>query len=125
MKLLTHNLLMCNKKGCTINNYPLRIQATNIITKPHELDIDTLERMVKKVDWNGLVIGCKDINYPIQFNFETLTEEQKKSKEFYQEMNKMLYEVIIQDGMLKCENCGREYPIVNGIANLSLKDEEL
>ena len=40
-------------------------------------------------------------------------------------MNKMLYEVIIQDGMLKCENCGREYPIVNGIANLSLKDEEL
>ena len=39
---------MCNKKGCTINNYPLRIQATNIITKPHELDIDTLERMVKK-----------------------------------------------------------------------------
>ena len=25
MKLITHNLLMCNKKGCTVNNFPLKL----------------------------------------------------------------------------------------------------
>jgi len=25
MKLITHNILMCNKKGCTQNNFPLRL----------------------------------------------------------------------------------------------------
>lgn len=25
MKLITHNILMCNKKGCTKNNFPLRL----------------------------------------------------------------------------------------------------
>lgn len=30
MKLITHNILMCNKKGCTKNNFPLRLVATKI-----------------------------------------------------------------------------------------------
>lgn len=25
MKLITHNILMCNKKGCTKNNFPLKL----------------------------------------------------------------------------------------------------
>ena len=29
MKLITHNILMCNKKGCTANNFPLKLVVTN------------------------------------------------------------------------------------------------
>ena len=29
MKLITHNLLMCNKKGCNVaNSFPLKIAVT-------------------------------------------------------------------------------------------------
>ena len=28
MKLITHNILMCNRKGCTTNNFPLRLTCT-------------------------------------------------------------------------------------------------
>ena len=30
MKLITHNILMCNKKGCTTNNFPLKLVATKV-----------------------------------------------------------------------------------------------
>jgi len=29
------------------------------------------------------------------------------------------------EGSLECSNCGRKYPIKNGIPNMILKDEEL
>ena len=40
-------------------------------------------------------------------------------------MNNILFEIIIEDGILKCNNCGREYKIENGITNLMLNDDEI
>ena len=30
MKLITHNIMMCNKKGCTQNNYPLKLVCNKV-----------------------------------------------------------------------------------------------
>ena len=30
MKLITHNIMMCNKKGCTTNNFPLKLIANKV-----------------------------------------------------------------------------------------------
>ena len=125
MKLFTHNILMCNKKGCTINNYPLKIIATKIINVPHEYNKDSLIRFIQKIDFNGLKSACNDLNIQLKCDFEQLTDEQKKSKEFLDYMNNLLYEIIIQDGIIKCNNCGREYQIENGITNLILNDDEI
>ena len=125
MKLFTHNILMCNKKGCTINNYPLKIIATKIINIPHEYNEETLIRFLQKIDWNGLKNACNDLNIQLKFEPENLTEEQKKSKEFLDYLNNLLYEIVIQDGILKCNNCGKEYKIENGITNLILNDDEI
>jgi multifunctional methyltransferase subunit TRM112 len=125
MKLLTHNILMCNKKGCSINNYPLKINANKIITKEHIFDEDSLKRFVKKIDFKGLKSACNDLNINLQYDFESLTEEQKNNSEFLKYMNNILFEIIIEDGILKCNNCGREYKIENGITNLMLNDDEI
>ena len=125
MKLFTHNLLMCNKKGCSINNYPLKIIPTKIINVPHEYTTDSLIRFIQKIDFNGLKSACNDLNIQLKCDFEQLTDEQKKSKEFLDYMNNLLYEIIIQDGIVKCNNCGREYQIENGITNLILNDDEI
>lgn len=124
MKLLTHNLLMCNKKGCTINNYPLTIQASKVIAKPNKYDEELLRRFLKKIDLNGLNSACKDINI-LKVDMLTLTEEQKNSKEFLEYLNTVLFETLIEEGSLKCNHCEREYPIKQGIPDMVLRDDEL
>ena len=58
MKLLTHNLLMCNKKGCTTNNYPLKLVVNEFrdIEQMGQFPCTPqfMERMADKVDWAAL-----------------------------------------------------------------------
>jgi len=61
MKLLTHNLLMCNKKGCTINNFPLKINSTSQKVIKFEFDKDLLLRTLKKVDLSALTQATRDV----------------------------------------------------------------
>lgn len=61
MKLLTHNLLMCNKKGCTINNFPLAIKCTKQGNNTYEFDQDLIVRTIKKLDLSALTKATKDV----------------------------------------------------------------
>jgi multifunctional methyltransferase subunit TRM112 len=124
MKLLTHNILMCNNKDCSINNYPLKIIANKIINKKHEFDEDSIKRFIKKIDFKGLKSACDDLNINLKYDFDSLSEEQKNSSEFLQYMNNILFELIIEDGKLICNNCRREYKIENGITNFMINDEQ-
>ncbi len=62
MKLLTHNLLMCNKKGCTINNFPLTIKAVNQKVNDFGYDAELVLRTLKKVDLPALTEATKSVN---------------------------------------------------------------
>eukprot|EP01017_Pseudomicrothorax_dubius_P033563 TRINITY_DN4506_c0_g1_i3.p1 TRINITY_DN4506_c0_g1~~TRINITY_DN4506_c0_g1_i3.p1 ORF type:complete len:125 (+),score=25.68 TRINITY_DN4506_c0_g1_i3:34-408(+) len=123
MRLLSHNLLMCNVKGCSENNYPLRIlvQKSKIIEA--ELNPDFLRKLVTKLDWKGLhttLISLDFHKFP-----EQLAEDDWKNEEFLKELHNVLMQTHIIEGKLVCPNCQREYPIVNGIPNMILKDSEL
>ncbi len=58
MKLITHNILMCNKKGCTTNNFPLKLVCTHF----KDLEADAcqdfnpalLQRLSEKIEWPAL-----------------------------------------------------------------------
>jgi len=61
MKLLTHNLLMCNKKTCmnmAVNNFPLKL----VVTKWEDYDDESaiecsktlISRLAEKLDWQAL-----------------------------------------------------------------------
>jgi len=62
MKLLTHNLLMCNKKGCTINNFPLQINPIkqNIINFGYDQEL--VAKTLKKIDLPALTEATKSVN---------------------------------------------------------------
>ena len=49
MKLITHNLLICNKKGCTTNNYPLRIQANKVEIYQEEAQMEYSKPLMQKI----------------------------------------------------------------------------
>ena len=61
MRLVTHNILMCNKKGCTQEHFPLHIEATKIEQRASEFNADFIRHMLPKLEWHALVSGAKDV----------------------------------------------------------------
>jgi hypothetical protein len=56
---------MCNKKGCTINNYPLKIVATAQQVTKFDYDEDLVKKFIRKADLTALTQACKDVCYHI------------------------------------------------------------
>merc|ERR1711957_244856 len=119
MKLMTHNLLMCNRKGCTLNNFPLKIKCTESAITEVEYDPDLMARFIKKVDFPALTLACKDLNM-YKYDFETLTPEQINEEDNLKFMHHCLFEVGLLEGFLICNNCNKEYIVNKGIPNLVL-----
>jgi multifunctional methyltransferase subunit TRM112 len=71
MKLLTHNLLMCNIKGCTINNFPLSITVIKSSNSTREFDTEVVTRTLKKIDLPALTEATKMVR-KIYFNIFTI-----------------------------------------------------
>ena len=40
------------------------------------------------------------------------------------ELHRIVMEIEVLEGTLECPNCKRKYPIVNGIPNMILSEEE-
>ena len=58
MKLITHNILMCNKKGCTKNNFPLKLVVRAFsdfeAENAQQYSPALMQRLLEKLDWNAL-----------------------------------------------------------------------
>ena len=126
MKAITHNILMCNTKKCsgTDKNYPFIIKASNIQNREVDFDLERIQKIYNKQDKRGLNQYCKDLNI-FKYDFTTVDDSIKKQNEFWEYVHHVLNETIVNEGILICPNCGREYPIKNGIINMVLKDDEM
>ncbi len=54
MRLLSHNLLKCNKKGCDKTNFPLKIYVDESKIIPTEMKKESLKKLIPKLDWDAL-----------------------------------------------------------------------
>jgi hypothetical protein len=63
MKLLTHNLLNCNKKDCSGKNFPLKIISIVGKLDNIEYDEELIKRFLKKVDMPALTSATKDVSF--------------------------------------------------------------
>ena len=131
---MTHNLLMCNKKGCTINNFPLKLVGTKTEIQPQEFNNDLIERFLRKIDLKALTSVTKDVIIILltlfqlnqwKFNFEELKEEEFKNKDILTYIHHILLEIVVIEGKLVCNGCNREYEIKNGIPNMIYNDDEI
>ena len=136
MRLLTHNMLKCNKKGVTAG-YPLRIEiATDPATgTPLEGAVQTSEsdfngefiiRMIPKLEWGVFVhaarqLGCDGAeSLPAQFNPSLTTDEG-----FLRLVHHCLLEVRLVEGSLICPESQRKFPVNNSIPNMLLREDEV
>ena len=67
MKLITHNILMCNKKGCTTNNFPLKLEATKVefYTEDSLMEYSKplMQRLFEKIDMDALRVTLDDLKW--------------------------------------------------------------
>mgnify|MGYP001108215127 FL=1 len=62
MKLITHNMLQCNVKGCTTNNFPLDIKGVEVGKEETEFRPDFIRHMLPKLDWAALVSAAAQVS---------------------------------------------------------------
>jgi len=114
-------MLMCNVKGCTNNNFPLKIKATSIQKQESQFNPQFIHHILPKLHWEALITTCKDLD------ISTLPTElpQNVSEDLLKNVHDVVVDLHIQEATLICNNCSRAYPISNGVPNMLLTEDEV
>ncbi|XP_067831755.1 multifunctional methyltransferase subunit TRM112-like protein isoform X2 [Heptranchias perlo] len=123
MKLLTHNLLSSHVRGVSCG-FPLLLRASEVKINNVDFNQDFISRMIPKVEWSALVDAAESIGHRNDLPQE-LTPESQSSEDFLQKVHHVLLEVEVIEGVLKCPESGREFPITKGIPNMLLNEDEV
>ena len=121
MRLLTHNLLMCNLKSCTGRNFPLVLQANEITEESSEFNQELTLKMLNKIDWRVFHQTLENLGHSLP---EELNQEDRSNEALLQRIHHLMFNIIITTGTLICQNCNRAYPIDKGIPNMLLEENE-
>ena len=126
MKAITHNILMCNIKKCeeSKKNFPFIIIANKIENKVSKFDINLTKKIYDSLDKEALNEFSKDLNI-VKYDFTKVDDNIKNQNEFWEYVHKVIDETLVVEGNLKCPNCQREFPIINGIVDMVLRDDEM
>ena len=122
MRLFTHNMLQCNAKGVTMG-YPLTIEATEMEALETEYNPDFVRNLVPKLDWAALLAAAATLE--IAGLPAELTPELMEDDATMRALHHALMEVNVLAGVLICPQSGRRFPIVNGIPNMLLNEDEV
>jgi multifunctional methyltransferase subunit TRM112 len=123
MRLLTHNLLQCNKKGVT-RGYPLGISAEAVEVRETEFNGEFLVHMLAKLNWKAFVQAANALKVGEGLP-EALTPEHAQDEAFLKLLHHALLEVTVVTGELTCPESGRKFPINKGIPNMMLNEDEV
>ncbi|XP_047317856.1 multifunctional methyltransferase subunit TRM112 homolog A-like [Impatiens glandulifera] len=122
MRLLTHNMLSSNIKGVT-NGFPLKIEAEKVMEKEVDFNPDFLRNMFYKIEWRPLVDAARTMGYA------ELPEEVEPSmldsEDFLRRLHRALLQFHLEEGTLICPETGRRFPVVKGIPNMLLNEDEV
>ncbi|TFK20174.1 trm112 [Coprinopsis marcescibilis] len=121
VRLITHNLLACHVKNCTVNNFPLEFKNVQLEIREAEFNPDFIRGFLPKLEWKALVDTAR------QLGDTSLPTEQPEmiDDEFLQNLHHVLLEIHVEEGSMICNNCKHEYPISSGIPNMLLAEHEI
>ncbi|XP_047323287.1 multifunctional methyltransferase subunit TRM112 homolog A-like [Impatiens glandulifera] len=122
MRLLTHNMLSSNIKGVT-NGFPLKIEAVKVIEKEVDFNPDFLRNMFSKLEWKPLVDAARTMGYAELP--EEVESSMLESDDFLRRLHRALLELHLEEGALICPETGRRFPVIKGIPNMLLNEDEV
>lgn len=123
MRLITHNLLTCNKKGVE-TGFPLRIEPEQVEVVESEFNAEFVRKMLAKLDWAAFLAGAEALKVADGLP-RALTTDAPVDEETLRKIHQALMDVHVKQGKLVCPESGREFPIVDGIPNMLLNEDEV
>lgn len=61
VRLITHNLLACHVKGCTVNNFPLKLTNVKLALREAEFNPDFLRGFLPRIEWDALIQASREV----------------------------------------------------------------
>eukprot|EP00371_Babesia_bovis_P003367 XP_001612014.1 hypothetical protein [Babesia bovis T2Bo] len=114
MRLITHNLVMCNTPRCK-DGYPLIIEVApgehSSKIEPQELDPEFIRKMLKRLDYPVLVDAARSVGLSLP---ESYSDSDLDSDEFITQVHRCILEFHVVKGCLKCPQCSHVYDIDKG-----------
>jgi hypothetical protein len=62
VRLITHNLLACHVKGCTTNNFPLKLTNIELALREAEFNPDFLRGFLPRIEWDALIQASREVS---------------------------------------------------------------
>ncbi|TDH71256.1 hypothetical protein CCR75_002784 [Bremia lactucae] len=150
MRLLTHNMLVCNVKACTNTagrdagayplNFPLRIapEMDGVVVLETQFSKSFMLHIMNSIDYPALCHTTKEarcnilgrrryyLNHPdVPILPEQMPTDLVNHENLLQLIHRVIFNTNIVEGELICNNCGRCYPITNAVPNMLLEEDEL
>ncbi|KAJ7536903.1 hypothetical protein O6H91_12G087700 [Diphasiastrum complanatum] len=122
MRLLTHNMLSCNRKGVS-NGFPLGIEASKLEVKEVDFNSDFLRHIYPKIEWKAFVDAAKSLG--LNDLPEHVDDSMLEDDDFLHSFHHALLEVHLEEGALICPETGRRFPVNRGIPNMLLNEDEV
>eukprot|EP00128_Syssomonas_multiformis_P001688 Colp12_sorted_trinity150504_noHs@2287 len=123
MKLITHNMLQCHAKNCTKDNFPLKIEASEVAEQETEFNPEFIRRMLGRLEWKAFVSAAESLGImglPTEAPAESTEDE-----ELLQLIHTALLEKQVIEGALTCNNCGHVYRVKKSIPDMRLQEDEV
>ena len=118
MKLLTYNQLRCAASDVTLG-YPLEIiEVEDMQVFESEANFAFIKGILPTLNWRGVKIAAAAVGLNQGLVPDTLSTYNLEDKEFLLAMHKLLLDIDIIKGILKCPESGRIFAIENGIPNM-------
>ncbi|KAJ3415624.1 hypothetical protein HDV05_004500 [Chytridiales sp. JEL 0842] len=114
-------MLMCHAKGCTSNNFPLRIEEAEVESLEAEFNEGFMRRLLTKLDWDAFVQTA----FALGVDQLPPTMPEVVDEAMLQRLHKIALETRVKEGRMVCPNCGHVYPIRDGIPNMLLQETEV
>ena len=87
------------------------------------MSADALVGIYEKINWQALVTATMDLHI---HDLDAVDEKPALSDDnMIKLLHKLLFETVVVEGNLICPESGRKFPIVNGIPNMLLHEDEV
>lgn len=85
-----------------------------------------VSKMITKIDWPVLYSAAESIGQLDGTGLpKDIIENYENDNDFLKKVHHVLLEIDILNGELVCPETGRKFPIVNGIPNMLLNEDEI
>eukprot|EP00918_Siedleckia_nematoides_P031219 GHVU01067537.1.p1 GENE.GHVU01067537.1~~GHVU01067537.1.p1 ORF type:complete len:130 (+),score=26.98 GHVU01067537.1:36-425(+) len=129
MRLLTHNILMCNRKQCQ-GGFPLRIERAgeegggeaSVRRVDVEFNSQFIKSVLSRLEWDAFRQSAEELGVSLP---PTFSQQDADDDLFLRQVHEAALTIELIEGKLVCPSCGREFPVSKGIPNMLLCEDEV